>query len=364
MHLSYFSLRPLRQHALWLTASLFLFSCSDDDVSPSVPPSSLNGYFIVNEGAFQGGNTSLSYYDRASDSVLNNVFETANGSKLGDQSQSMTVIGDRGFVVVQNSAKIEVIDRSDFTSVATITEGIVSPRYLIGVDDTKAYVTDWGEDGITGTVKVIDLASYQVTASIPVGEGPNQLLSSDGRVYVANGGAFGHDSTVMVLDPQADAVVDTIIVGDNPSSLAIDVNGALWIAGGGLVRYTDDFSAIMEEESTPGFLAVIENDQVSRRFEAAQINVGPSSLTTNIARTDLYFHYRGGVHTITSDATTLPETPLIDADFLGLAVDPVTDEILVGDRNYSSEGRFYRYAPTGELINSYTVGIAPNGFAF
>ena len=64
-------------------------------------------------------------------------------------------------------------------------------------------------------------------------------------------------------------------------------------------------------------------------------------------------------------ATELPPQPLIDQSFYGLGVDPVSGEILTGEApDFSSEGTFYRYAPTGDLIESYSVGIAPNGFAF
>ncbi len=345
-------------------------SCSDDDSpNPNIPSSALGGYFIVNEGGFGNANTSLSYYDRTNDTILNNVFENANGRPLGDQAQSMTVIGDRGFIVVQSSAKIEVINTEDFTSVATITEGIVSPRHLIGVDANKAYVTDWGADGITGTVKVIDLTTYEVTATVPMGEGSNGLVLVNDKVYVANGGGFGHDSTLMVLDTNTDTVIDTIVVGDNPSSLVVDANGDLWAAGGGFVSYDADFS-IIEEESTPGFIVKLENNATARqsvtiRLPADQISVGPSNLTTNTAQTELYFRYTGGVYSISLTATALPGQPLIDQNFYGLGVDPVSGEILGGEApNFSSDGTFYRFSDNGELLKQYTVGIAPNGFAF
>ena len=355
---------PLSHLILLLVASILIVSCSDDDtMGPDVPPPGQDGYFIVNEGGFGNGNTSLSYYDRTRDTVLNNVFESANGRKLGDQSQSMTVIGDQGYIVVQNSSKIEVINRDDFTSVATITDGIASPRYLAEVAENKAYVTDWGADGVTGTVKVVDLSSFQVLQTIPVGQGPNEIVVINNRAYVANGGGLGRDSTVMVLDTQADAVVDTVVVGGNPSSLAVDANGALWVAGGGFIQYNEDFSAIIEEESTPGFLALVENDQVSRTLEASQINVGPSALVAT--SNQLYLRYAGAVYSLSPEATELPEQPLIDQRFYGLAVDPVSGEILGGEApNFSSDGTFQRHTATGELIESYTVGIAPNGFAF
>ena len=349
---------------LLFVAAFWLAACSDDDVNPVTPPAAQEGYFIINEGGFGNANTSLSFYDRSRDTVLNNVFENANGRPLGDQAQSMTVFDTLAFVVVQNSAKIEVIDPSDFTSIATIIDGITSPRYLLGLNNTKAYVTDWGADGITGTVKVIDLNTYQVTQTIPVGQGPNQLVLWEGRVYVANGGGYGRDSTLMVIDPATDAVVDTVVVGDNPSSLVVDAENDLWVAGGGYISYAEDFS-VVEEESTPGFLAELKGGAVSQRLDAARIGVGPSDVTANLRDAALCFQYQDGVYTMPSTATAWPDQPLIDQRFYGVAIDPVSGEILTGEApNFSAEGTFHRYASTGELIKSYTVGIAPNGFAF
>ena len=45
------------------------------------------GLFIVNEGMFQYGNATLSYYDPETKTVENEVFHRANAFKLGDVAQ-------------------------------------------------------------------------------------------------------------------------------------------------------------------------------------------------------------------------------------------------------------------------------------
>jgi len=352
--------------ALFLSIQTISISCNDDD-NPAPPLAGQAGYFIVNEGGFGNANTSLSYYDRQKDSVLNNVFSNTNNRPMGDQTQSMTVFDDRGFIVVQNSSKIEVIDRETFESLATIgiDEGIVSPRYFLGINPTKGYVTDWGADGVSGTVKVVDLNSYQVTATIPVGAGPNSLINYNNLVYVANGGGLGSDNTVVVIDPQTDAIVQSITVGDNPSSLAVDANGNIWVAGGGKLVYDPIDFSVVEAKSTPGFIARLENDEVALTIPAGQISVGPANVNIDPTGQILYFRYKGGIYAMSTDNTSLPTTPLIDQSFYGLGVDPVSGEILTGQApNFSSEGSFFRYSTTGNIIQSYSVGIAPNGFAF
>ncbi|MDE6403029.1 MAG: YncE family protein, partial [Muribaculaceae bacterium] len=56
------------------------------------------GLFITNEGNFQYGNATLSYYDPETNEVLNEVFYRANGMKLGDVAQSVTIPGDNGWI--------------------------------------------------------------------------------------------------------------------------------------------------------------------------------------------------------------------------------------------------------------------------
>jgi len=58
------------------------------------------GLFICNEGNFQYGNATLSYYDPATKTVQNEVFYRANGMKLGDVAQSMIIRNGVGWVVV------------------------------------------------------------------------------------------------------------------------------------------------------------------------------------------------------------------------------------------------------------------------
>lgn len=66
---------------------------------------SQRGVFITCEGNFGWDNASLSFYDPAARSVENEIFIRANGMKLGDVAQSMTLHKGRGYVVVNNSAR-------------------------------------------------------------------------------------------------------------------------------------------------------------------------------------------------------------------------------------------------------------------
>lgn len=98
------------------------------------------GLFITNEGMFQYGNASLSYYDPETKQVENEVFRRANGFKLGDVAQSMTIRDGVGWVVVNNSHVIFAIDINTFKELGRITN-LSSSRYMHFISDEKAYVT-------------------------------------------------------------------------------------------------------------------------------------------------------------------------------------------------------------------------------
>ena len=162
--------------------------------------------------------------------------------ELGDVVHSMSIAGDNGYIMVNGSSKIEVVsvgvssysngyfvtnegnfgtgngsisfvtsegtvENNVFASmhhVATI-EGLSSPRYMAKVSGSKAYVTDWGING----VQVIDLTTNTVTSTIACGAGPEGIAISNGFAYVCNVGAWGLDSTVTIINTTTDAVETT-----------------------------------------------------------------------------------------------------------------------------------------------------------
>lgn len=357
-----FSLRYVT--ALVLIFSVGLQSCDND---PVIVPIGADGFFIINEGAFGNSNASLSFYDRETNQVTNDVFAAKNSRLLGDQAQSMSVWEGKGYIVVQNSGKVEVIDAEDYTSIKTITDGIESPRYFVGYSSTKGYVSDWGFDGVTGTVKVIDLTTNTVTKSIPTGQGANRMLLVDNKLYVSNSGGYGYDNTVKIIDTGTDAVTASITVGDNPNSLQRDKDGNIWVVCAGVLAYNEDFS-IDENNSTPSSIVKVTGDAKTLEMKfttftystAGQLGISPEG-------DQLYVNFDGQLYKIATSATTLPTSAFLTKSYYGFAVDPFNGDVIggiLGTPGFSSAGKIEIYNQAGMLKNSFDVGIAPNGCAF
>ena len=87
----------------------------------------------------------------------------------------------------------------------------------------------------------------------------------------------------------------------------------------------------------------------------------------NGTRDQLYF-LKLDVFNIPIDATSLPTTPLIQAngrDLYGLGVNPETNNIFVGDSgNFVQRGTVTIHDATGRELSSFKAGVGVNGFYF
>ncbi len=347
---------------LVLFSTLAIQSCDDDEPDPVLPGEA--GFFVVNEGGFPTDNTSISFYDRERDEVTNDIFFSVNGEKLGIQAQSLSVFEGKAYIMVQGSNKIEVINADDYKRIATITEDIESPRYFLAISSTKAYVSDWGENGVVGTVKVLDLTTNTVTKTIATGEGANKMLRIGNSVYVTNAGGSGSDNTIKIIDVNTDAVTSSITVGDNPNSILQDAAGNIWVSSSGAITYNEDWS-VDEENSTAGAISKIVNNAETLRLPMSSIVYGGAgNLSMSPDGATLYYTFNGGVYALSTSATSLPSSPLIPRDYYGLAVDPLNGNIIgTYAPNFSSAGTIEVRNASGLLLNTYTVGIGPSSVA-
>ncbi len=357
-------MNKLSQYLLSLMViSLLVFSCNDDEPKPAENEVS-EGFYVINEGAFGGGNASLSYFDRETQTVTNDIFNTVNGIPLGDQAQSMTIHGENGYIVVQNSALVHVIDLQSHELIATIDDGLESPRFFLGISDSKGYVSDWGSDGLTGTIRVIDLESFEVTNTIETGSGTNRLILNGTDVFAVNAGGWGRDNTVVVIDSESDAVTNEITILDNPNGIVSDANGDLWVSAAGYTAYDESFN-VVEEESTPGGIIKLSSDGTVSDTYAFETLQGVSSLSVSPEGDVLYFLSSGQLFQMNVSDQSLPENSLSDAFFYGFGVDPETGNVVGCEApDFSSNGNIKILSADGMLLDTYEVGIGPNGCAF
>ncbi len=350
-------------YASILAFSITISGCKKDDpetpaeVTPSVSYS--NGVFITNEGPYGTGTGTISFYSRSSGSVSANLFGAHNTYPLGNVVQSMEVFNSQGYIVVNNAGKVEVVDATSFNSQGAINN-LVNPRYFLGINNSKGYVSQWGS-GATGEVKVIDLATKAVTATINTGNGAEGMVKSGNNVYVACSGGYVTDSVVTVINTATDAVVTNITVGANPSSIKMDANGKIWVICGG--EWNGTITALLKT----GRLVRIDptTNTVDFSLPFSSTTSSPSHLVINNTGTTLYYMYNGGVYSQSATSASLNATLVINRSFYGLGIDPTNNYFYGSDPgNFSSNGKVIRYNAAATVLDSFNVGLIPGNFCF
>jgi len=320
------------------------------------------GIFILNEGAFGNSNASVTYFDPDSLKVVNHLFEQINERPLGDVAVSFTRSQNKGYIVVNNSQKIEVVNLKTFESTGSIN-GLSYPRQLMLIDDQRGYLTD---GNFEGNVLVIDLPGLQITDTIPVGSGPEGMIRFRDRVIVANSGGFGNDSTLSVIDPVTDEVTDTWTVGYNPVQMVIDADNYLWVLCKGKTIWNSDWTLAVETQSELVQLDP-ENGEVMNRIPVGTIGdfFWPEHLAITTSGDQLFFIENGGIYRILLAQPETPHTPFISGTFYGFGIEPYQKTIYsLSVPSFTRAGYLVRYKPDGTLIDSLMVGIGPNQVVF
>jgi hypothetical protein len=170
----------------------------------------------------------------------------------------------------------------------------------------------------------------------------------------------------MIINTTTDRTEDTIKIGDYPNSIVADVNNTIWILCGGKKVYTPPTYDLDLNASTVGSLVQLDNNgNVLQSLSFTDNSQSPSNLIINKSKDILYYNYAGAVYAFPINSGTLSSVPFIDRNFYGLGIDPKNDLIYGGQAsNFSQTDYFFRYSNTGQLLDSFNVGIAPNGFAF
>ncbi|MCC3157781.1 hypothetical protein LJ737_11075 [Hymenobacter sp. 15J16-1T3B] len=345
-------LRPLLTLPL---AAALLSSCGKDETEKKTLDANV---YVLNQGQYGTPNGSVSGYRRDTKESEKDQFERANGRTVGDVVQSMTVVGDKGYVVVNNSSKVEVVALPKFNAVATIS-GRSQPRYL-AVNGSTGYLTEWQgpfTGYLPGRVSVIDLATNTVASTVTVGRNPEKALVAGTKLFVPN----SDENTVSVVDLATKQVEATLTVAAGPNSLVQDASGNVWLACGGITRYSGGVVSSREPGALIRFSATTPyTSQATWAFASG----GPSNLQASSDRTALYYSYGGAVYRMATTATALPTAPVLRRSFNGFGIDPTNNELYIATGSFSADGRAVRYSSTFAPVDSFAVGIGASAFSF
>jgi hypothetical protein len=330
---------------------LLLPACSRDEnpVTPVLPVGK-PGVYILNEGNFQRANASLSYFVSEDGTVIADVYKQENSRDLGDTGNSLTLYHDRLYIVMNGSNRIEVIDNHTKKRVKTFSlpDG-ASPRHLVFDEHGRGFISCL----YTNEVIVYDDSVNTITARVPVGANPEQMLVWRNHLFVTNSG-LGAGSTVSVIDigsPNFPCIA-TLKVGDNPTAIQTS-----WM-GRALVLCTGAYNDFQNpNDDTPGKLFEIDTEGL-HVTDSLVLGGHPQRLVVDAAG-DFYTIREDGIMKVRwGEKSVTPR--LIPGGFYGVYYHWADNTLLLADAlDYVQPGKVHVYSMTGVLQRSFGVGIIP-----
>ena len=302
---------------------------------------------VACEGNYTQGNASLHTFSASSTGSMPDAFRAANARGLGDVVQSLWHRPGEIWAVMNNSARIEVMHDSTFKSLHTLT-GMGSPRYLLPVSATKAYVTDL----YANRVHVVNLSQYAKVGDIALSGWCEQMAVLGGKVWVCN-----YARTYLYgIDPALDAVTDSIALGTAWALEAVVRGNRIWVAtrppfgSGGTAR-------LLEVD--------VQARTATTRFSFPENKALKSLQCTPMA--DTLFALSGAsslIRVVGTQLTTLA-TAGAGANWYGLGLEPQSRRLWVADAlDYVQPGRIVPYSQTGQAGSPVGVGFIPSTFCF
>lgn len=324
---------------LSLLVLLVFSSCSDSDNPVEVPKGDYeDGYFISNEGNFGSPNASVSFIDNDFMKIDQKVFQNVNGTPLGDVLQSITIDGGLIYLIVNNSNKIEVVDRTTFQSVATLTTNLKLPRFAV-VENEKLYVSNSGKKSL----EVFDIVNFDHVTTIDIDRTIDEVKKDNGFLYVMN-----TSNRIIVINANTNTIETTIEVGNGLKSIEIE-DGILYaLHKTGITKVATSNNAIIGEIP----------------FEEGLKNASKLEIEDN----NIYFISGSKIFKYNTDVTVLSNTELVDTEVsdgpftIGYGFSVVGEKIFYTDvKGFTENSEVLVYDLEGKFLKSFTAGMGANG---
>jgi DNA-binding beta-propeller fold protein YncE len=362
---------------------LCLTSCREEEeifvpeiIQVSIPEyTSIQGFYLLNEGNMGSNKSSLDYYDYESGKYYRNIFASANPTvpkELGDVGNDIKIYGSKLYAVINCSNKIEVMDAKTAKRLGQID--IPNCRY-IRFHNGFAYVTSYaGPVEINpnyeqlGYVAKVDTNTFQVLDRCLVGFQPDELEIVGGKIYVANSGGYmfpRYENTVSVIDIRSFTEIKRIEVARNLHRLRVDRYGNLWASSRG--DYYTQSSRLYWINTTDD--ALVDS-----------LNIAVSNFHLDGDSLYLYsteWSYTTMSNEITYGIVDVAKKEIVTRNFItdgteqkikipyGIMVNPLTKDIYVTDaKNYVSPGTLYCFDKNGKQKWKADTGDIPAHFAF
>lgn len=344
------------------------------------PNSKIAGMYLVNEGNMGSNKCTLDYLDYTEGIYMRNIYPERNPTivkELGDVGNDVQIYGNKLYIIVNCSNKVEVLDARTGVRIKQIE--IPNCRYICFRRE-HAYVSSYvagvliDPNAPLGAVFKIDTTSLQVVDKVTVGYQPEEMVVLGDYLYVANSGGYRvpyYDNTVSVVEFEGFRQEQQIVVGLNLHRIKADKYGKLWVSSRG--NYNDIYSPY---GSVPSNLFVLDKRVgYNEMIVTDTINVPCSNMAIHGDSLYLYSHDYDNItqqSTLTYGIINIKTKKVVSKNFItdgtekeikmpyGISIHPETGDIYVTDaKNYVSTGTLSCYNKEGKRKWRVSTGDIP-----
>ena len=344
------------------------------------PNSKIAGMYLVNEGNMGSNKCTLDFLDYTEGIYMRNIYPERNPTvvkELGDVGNDVQIYGNKLYIIVNCSNKVEVLDARTGVRIKQIE--IPNCRYICFRRE-HAYVSSYvagvliDPNAPLGAVFKIDTASLQVVDKVTVGYQPEEMVVLGDYLYGANSGGYRvpyYDNTVSVVEFEGFHQEQQIVVGLNLHRIKADKYGKLWVSSRG--NYNDIYSPY---GSVPSNLFVLDKRVgYNEMIVTDTINVPCSNMAIHGDSLYLYSHDYDNItqqSTLTYGIINIKTKKVVSKNFItdgtekeikmpyGISIHPETGDIYVTDaKNYVSTGTLSCYNKEGKRKWRVSTGDIP-----
>lgn len=335
--------------------SIAFYSCSKDNSTQPVN-SVTKGVFVINEGLYNQNNSEITFYDPSTDQTITNFYSQKNGKIIGDNANSMFIFENKGFVAVDGSNKIEVIDLKDGSSIGMIDLGQNgSPREIFILNSNRGFVTSFSKNSVIE----FNPTSFTITREIPVGKYPEGLAFANNKLFVANSD-LGNGNTISVIDLNSNSVVKTLQISKNPRFVGIANDNRV------IVGCSGDF---FDPVGLGGYYFI---DPINLTVtDSIMLNYHPQDYSLTKDNYLFYINDRGigKINLTNKNVDTVFIDGMIINDIYGiaysLAFDEIEQRLYIGNpKNFTQNGEVKIFDRNGNYLKKFDTKINPGAIYF